>query len=81
VFLFTFAVTAPVGVGIGIALADINAGAQMVLYALATGFFIYIGASEVRQQSLAIFIISILPLRMHAQACLQQRNLSMYGLF
>lgn len=48
VFLFVFAITAPVGVGIGIALADVNAGATMVLYALATGFFIYIGASEVR---------------------------------
>ena len=50
-FLGVFAITAPLGVGIGIALEDINAGAQMVLYALATGFFIYVGASEVHSFS------------------------------
>ncbi len=47
IFLFPFAATAPIGVGIGAALSGINPWAQMVLYALATGFFIYVGACEV----------------------------------
>ena len=47
VFLLPFALTAPLGVGIGVALSDVNPWAQMVLYALATGFFIYVGACEV----------------------------------
>ena len=46
-FLLPFALTAPLGVGIGAALTDVNAWAQMVLYAFATGFFLYVGASEV----------------------------------
>ncbi len=50
VFLLPFALTAPVGIGIGSALTDINAWAQMVLYAIATGFFIYVGACEVTHQ-------------------------------
>lgn len=47
-FLVPFAISAPVGVGIGVALTGINAWAQMVLYALATGFFLFVGACEVR---------------------------------
>lgn len=46
-FLLPFALTAPLGVGIGAALSNVNPWAQMVLYALATGFFIYVGACEV----------------------------------
>ncbi|CAL8469723.1 g9265 [Coccomyxa elongata] len=53
VFLFPFAATAPIGVGIGSALSNINPWVQMVLYAFATGFFIYVGACEVIAEEFA----------------------------
>ncbi len=69
-FLLPFALTAPLGVGIGVALSDVNPWAQMVLYALATGFFIYVGACEVMSHTIKVMILkaSRLP-AWHAEVC------------
>ena len=56
-FLLPFALTAPLGVGFGVALSDVNPWAQMVLYALATGFFIYVGACEVMSHRISVMTL------------------------
>ena len=69
--MLPFALTAPLGVGIGVALSDVNPWAQMVLYALATGFFIYVGACEVMSHTILVMTLeaSCLP-AWHAEECL-----------